>query len=443
MKPRNKLERTVVELSNQLPRVTEEQAKLANDKLFKSYGTRLKNRVYCLDCGHSWITQEGHLLAKIAGIVCPECCADLNMVDYNGHFHKSEYFSILTTSENFQIERVVYIQKKMKKKKIAEYFFSEVMQHWITSEGKRITISKEANSLYNYCDNWKHYTPMEPRTSSQHQEYRKQIHTSFIHPKKQILPILKRNGFKGFFHGVLPQKLFVSLLISPISETLLKTKQIELFKESCHRKFEGVLLTAIKTVLRNNYIVKDFSIWKDYVDLLVYFSRDLHNAKYVCPEDLHKEHDRYVKKKRIITRKKKVQELREQIELSQQQYDIDKGKFFGLSFTKENITISVLERVIDFMDEADYHRHCLFENRYYKKQDSLIFSAKVNNIPTETIEVSLKEMKIKQSRGLQNKASKFNKQIIELMNSNMNQIAMIVQDSKKKVKNRKYDKSIF
>jgi hypothetical protein len=49
--------------------------------------------------------------------------------------------------------------------------------------------------------------------------------------------------------------------------------------------------------MRNGYKVDDASIWRDYLNLLDFFGKDIHSAKYVCPADLKTEHDRYVKKK--------------------------------------------------------------------------------------------------------------------------------------------------
>ncbi|WP_211253759.1 PcfJ domain-containing protein [Flavobacterium daejeonense] len=46
------------------------------------------------------------------------------------------------------------------------------------------------------------------------------------------------------------------------------------------------------------------------------------------------------------------------------------------------------------MEEGDALNNYLFTNEYFKKKDSLIFSARIDNTPIETIEVSFSKMKI-------------------------------------------------
>lgn len=57
-----------------------------------------------------------------------------------------------------------------------------------------------------------------------------------------------------------------------------------------------------------------------------------------------------------------------------------------------------------------------------KKADSLILSAKINGKPVETVEVSLTSFQVVQSRGLNNLATEYNRDIVNLVNSNMNLI---------------------
>lgn len=48
---------------------------------------------------------------------------------------------------------------------------------------------------------------------------------------------------------------------------------------------------------RNHYIIKDASLWEDYMSLLAYFGKDLRNAHYVCPKNLKVAHDRLLARK--------------------------------------------------------------------------------------------------------------------------------------------------
>ena len=123
----------------------------------------------------------------------------------------------------------------------------------------------------------------------------------------------------------------------------------------------------------------------------------------------------------------KFEELRTKIELSQVVFEEDKAHFFGLFFQEDNIQIKVIDSVQGFLEEGDIHNHCVFNNEYYKEKNSLILSALVNNEPTETIEIDLQSLKIKQARGKGNKATPHHKKIIEIVNKNMFQIQKIAQ----------------
>jgi hypothetical protein len=52
----------------------------------------------------------------------------------------------------------------------------------------------------------------------------------------------------------------------------------------------------------------------------------------------------------------------------------------------------------------------------------LILSAQVNGEPVETVRVSLRDFKVKESRGFENKESKYNTDIIQLISENMDQL---------------------
>ncbi|MNY31215.1 hypothetical protein D3C86_1653680 [compost metagenome] len=74
------------------------------------------------------------------------------------------------------------------------------------------------------------------------------------------------------------------------------------------------------------------------------------------------------------------------------------------------------------MEVGDNLKHCVFTNEYFKKIDSLLFSAKIDDKVVETIEVSLSKMEIAQCRGMKNNKSPHHTIIIELMKKNLYQI---------------------
>lgn len=62
--------------------------------------------------------------------------------------------------------------------------------------------------------------------------------------------------------------------------------------------------------------------------------------------------------------------------------------------------------------------HCVYSNEYYLKPNSLILSATIDGKRVETIEVSLKTLKVLQSRGVCNMNTEYHDRIIELVNKN-------------------------
>lgn len=170
---------------------------------------------------------------------------------------------------------------------------------------------------------------------------------------------------------------------------------------------------SIKICIRNNYKIKDATLWCDYIDLLRFFSKDLYNAQYVCPQDLKAEHDRYVIKK---AKTDTLLVIEKQLE-REAEYRQAKEKFFGLFFSDGLISIRVLESVEAIVAEGRAMHHCV--SSYHSKEDSLILSACIDGEKIETIEVSLSQLRVIQSRGLCNKNTKYHDRIVNLVNQNI------------------------
>src|SRR5690606_10309383 len=181
--------------------------------------------------------------------------------------------------------------------------------------------------------------------------------------------------------------------------------------------------------LRNNYYITDGGIYLDYLQLLSFFNKDLRSPKYVCPSDLKKEHDRYVKKKQELDRKDKLKIQSKKIEKEQLEYEKARGVFFGIRLTDGDLEIKVLESVKEFLEQGDIHKHCVFANEYYKKKESLVLAAFKDGTPLETIELNLEKMEIVQSRGLHNNPSPFYTKIKQLVQNNLH----IIQNARSQI----------
>ena len=438
MIPKTHIEKQLTALSSSLAPIRPEVFTWAEQNIFLKWGVLSRSKFYCLQCTHVWKPSCASACTKFT--CCPACEGKLKMMPFNQvHFKEMEYFGVVDSCAGFQVVRMIISHKHMKKNFTPTYFHKEVMQHWINPKGEVRTLALSTNVFSSTLDAWKFYSPLEikPKDFSRNAKYF--INPYKVYPQMKVLPILKRNGFKSSVYDIAPHLLFSSLLSDPIAETLLKSRQLNLLqyylgvsRQNIRRNWQ-----AVKTAIRNGYKISDVSIWEDYLELLRYFKKDLSCAIYVCPENLSEAHDRLGQKKRELLRKKKLQDLRLEIEKAQKKYASDKKRFFGLVFTQKELSISVLENVKDFLQEGDDLRHCVFTNEYYQKKDSLILSAKIAEQSVETIEVSLSRMEIIQCRGLKNKPSRHHKQIISLLSKNLYQIKERLRKSKIKPVNKK------
>lgn len=385
--------------------------------------------MYCLECGHSWKPEHDRKWQ-----ICPECNAKLQKVyNYRTLYNYAAYMAVFTVCEGFQVVRMVWVSKRVKMNCKAEYFGKEVMQHWIDERGGHTTMALSVNGMSQAADAWVWHSEMKVKSSGCYKSnFRHNISPYKSFPKAQILPIFKRNGFEGDFHWISPLEFFVELLRSQYFETLLKSKQSSLLRFVADRGGIYRLWPSIKICIRNNYIIKDAKIWADYIDLLEYFKKDIRNAHFICPKNLQAEHDLLMNKKRKIQQKEKDMSDREKAiqriekaKLEKENYIVQKQKFFDLLFAEDKIKIEPLKSVDEFMKEGDELQHCVYTNAYYNLPVSLIMSARINNNPIETIEISLEKMDVVQCRGKLNKNSEHHDQIISLVRKNMSKIQKV------------------
>lgn len=413
MKPKNKYQARVLALSKKLSPLTDTQIKWGYDKCFKHIGRRTKKGVItCLECGCSHTDKTTRKHCK-----CPNCSTRLTIEDTRrSRFSDYQYLCVVSACEDFQVIRFVYIRYNAKAGEKAHYFHSEVIQLWIDPNGKHTTIAR-LRPLSCFTDTWNFGSNLEIRPNK---AFYNAIPTA-TYPRMKLIPEIKRSGFSGDFYQLTPLDLFHYILTENKAETLLKAGEIKLLRFFAYHSSRNIAdyWASIRICIRNAYKIADVSLWRDYIDLLHFFGKDLHNAKYVCPKNLNSEHDAYMKKKRAYIEKEQREEAkRKALENEAVFYEL-KSKFFGIQFTDGMIHIRVLESVQEIMSEGDAMHHCLFTNDYHLKPDSLILSACIDGIRVETVEISLSKLQVIQSRGVCNKNTEHHDRIIELIKRNI------------------------
>ena len=146
--------------------------------------------------------------------------------------------------------------------------------------------------------------------------------------------------------------------------------------------------------------------------------KDTHSPKYVCPTNLYREHNRRQNELRKRREKEEIEKKRKKAMEDEERFHELKSKFFGVCFTDGTIQVHVLESVQEYLEEGTAMHHCVFSNKYYLKENSLILSATIEGKRIETIEVNLDTLKVVQSRGVCNQNTEYHDQIVNLVNAN-------------------------
>lgn len=434
MKPSNKLQVRVFALSQTMPRISEEHKQWAFKNMFDKIAYRTKTKTGCLECGHVWATEQ-----KGKVCVCPKCCMKLTIKDTlkKKLFQSSRCMSILTVSDEFQVVRFYEAWAQHRVGEAARYAGWEICQQFINPETDKMTI------VGRYCAgfNGGMSGDMEIRkTTDQWGNEKFNYFSENMYPVMTVQPLYARNGLSKPVDNVHPYSLLRKITADNRCETLLKANQLGLLALATSGNKSHKISTywkSLKICIRNNYKVKDASSYLDYLDLLAYFEKDLHNAHYVCPANFNKAHHRYVAKKKKVddqnqrdrnvraaerARLKEIEDVAKLI-TDTENYVLDKAPYIGLEITQGDMIISVLRDVAEFKACGEVlGTNCIYTSKYYNREEALCFVTRVSGVITEVTEVSLNNFKIQQSRGHNNHATKFNKEIIELINKNMRHV---------------------
>ena len=432
MKPKTKLQKEVARLSATLSPISDAQLEWAYKHCFEHIAYRTKNgTMTCSDCGHVWHSKST-LADTLCGCRCPICGAELKVQETRRRtLNQTRYFSVITTCKGFQVIRVSQVKYVSRKGEPMQFYCHEVVQRWISSNGKVTDMALLRGFPFYYCDVWALDSDMEVRPHNS--LYDEVVAWGDVYPRMSILPQLKRNGFKGDFHGVSPVRLFKALLSDQRIETLMKAGEIEEMKYFLSNRTTADNLWASYLIAkRHHYQINNIGMWCDYLMMLKNLDKDIRNPKNICPQDFIEAHDRVnrlidAKREKARAERERQYEIerreREQQRLLKEKENEDtfialKSKFFGLVITDNELTIKVLESIDEYYEEGRMQDICVFGAGYYRKEDTLILSARIGDEIIETVEVDLKTLKVVQCHGKYNKDTKYHNRIINLVNNN-------------------------
>ena len=419
MKPRNKKQQHIVELSGQLRPLTTPQTNWALNSTINHYGYRLKSGMCtCMKCGHEWLENRNGMC------LCPECGTQIEIKDTKERVIRDKsYFNVITTIEGYQVIRMFLMIVEMRKGMKAKPAFLEIGSYWIDCKGNTTVVGLQ-RTLGPYIDSFAFCSPFEIRRDN---EAFQRISDEWVYPRIKVTDTIKRNGFKGSCHHIHPVTLFQELLTNPKAETLMKSNDIELLRYLCARPAYKSDIdkywNTIKIAKRNGYDFKDVRMWFDYIKMLERMGRDLKSPSLIAPQDLKTAHDEYVEKVNRQRVKEQKEANRKKAEADQAKFEELKGRYIGLSMTDGTIRLHTLDSVAEYYDEGTKQHICVGSSGYYLKEDTLVFTATMGGRTIATVEISLKDFSIIQCRAFANGVCEYAEQIAGIINANKKLIA--------------------
>ena len=369
MKPRNKDERRVVELSATLPPIREKDVEWMN----RDYKRMYKGKGLC-------------------------------------------YYLILERCKEWQVIRYYYKRPRT---------LFEFAQIWINSE----CIIPMAKNRFMRVDAWVRDSDITIKDWFRRETEYKYSYLGGMDrigwsgaKVRSLLPALRQRGLKTSVHNVNPYRLCLGLMKNNRIETLLKVGQYRLMQYFCYREDEltDEVWHAIRIALRHGYHWDDkqeISDWLDMIRDLEFLGLDTRNPHYICPKYLAEAHLPWTAKARL---KRFLAEEREKIIAYEPTFKEQRERFFDMVLREGNITVQVIPTAMGIAEEGAHMCHCV--GGYYNRPNSLILSARVDGKRMETVEVGLKSYEVIQSRGVQNKKSSYHEEIVALVESHMKEI---------------------
>lgn len=432
---RKKILEKLLAMQKRLKPLTRAQRTWAHSHYTKRAILKRGGEIWCQCCGYIHHQLPGIIDIDLeCGGQCPECGAVLNLEQGRGTMFKERYYLTFTASlDGWLVFRTFLASRINIKGQPTRYGLDEIYQNWISPEGEENILSVPYSRTPWSGEKWDVSSPLDkPRKHngfySSYFAYNDMfdVRGNYFYPRLAVTPILKRNGWSKVFldSNVSPAEVCKALL-RPEMEMIAKTQRA-LFVHAVRHQIK-VPIHAVKICNRKGYCIEDPGVWLDYIENLRELGLDTHNAYYVCPDDLHAAHERMVARLRKIREREKREKRLAEIAGLEVDYLKTKGKFFGICFGNENIIVTVIQSVADIEAEGRAMRHCVFVNEYYKKDDSLILSAKdKDGNRLETIEVNTKTFQVIQSRGVCNQNTPHHNEIINLVNNNMYRIRQAI-----------------
>ena len=431
---RTKAQREVVELTATLPALDERDLRDARRGFARIYaGART---AWCSCCGSVW---ESNLWGKRKEHdVCPHCGARGKVVKSSNKRTSDEkyYVSFVRVVGDWQVIRTAICRRVVEKGDAENIYFSidEVFQRWMRPGTVDVIVGRGVHGLCGYCDVWNH----ESAWTIRKEHFRFELEGD-VCGRVELHPIVRRNGVKAIRRDIGVKDLLWHIMHDDRAEILAKGRQWEMLKHlmsPSKAREVGRWWKEIRVAMRNGYHIKDAGMWLDMVELLHKCGKDVRNPHYICPADLHLAHDaalmmdarrldRIAAQRADDEKDRKARKVLADAELAAR-YAEKVSKWLDVMIRGKGITIRPLQNIREFYEEGEAMHHCVFTCGYYKKDGILVLTARKAGVRLETIEVDTTKWRILQCRGRFNKESAHHKEILSLMEKNMNKLRQAI-----------------
>lgn len=469
---KNEFEAYVLSMSEEMGNLTIEQFAYIEASMKSIAYVNKKGEIRCMDCGHTWKSDHCDIDGTIE---CPVCHRKLKIswtekksIDTMSFINISQAWG-----DHWQVVRYFVANHWTYKGRFPEKSVDEVMQVWISDEGKVVYIARDLAMFPNTQRNpfiLSRAMKVKHPGNRNGYYYGFDIRTIRCDTLKifSVAKFLKYYGIQknaNRQNGAFYLDVLFQLVQEPLAEVLYKGKQYALLRTLYNKDFYekdksyAERIASLKIALRHHYFEKvDFvekhrgagwdrrplySDWIDSVENLIKLGMDNRSPHYVCPENFAQMHDALVRRLTNLRQAEREQENTHRLlsdEEMKKEYIKQRKDFFGIELKSEDFTIRVLPSVEDFEKEGEEMHHCVFANEYFnvnKNPNTLILSARKGNDwyhpdeIIETIEVSLSSYSIIQSRGHCNQNTEYHNRIMALVLFHMDEIKAINEERKK------------
>ena len=413
MKPRNKFEKAVAASNGKPTALSPQAVEWAVRNVIVHIAFRTSgHKCTCGDCG-----QKFDYKGKGKFVHCPHCRHRMKVADtLKRRMTEKAYFSTIERVDGFQVQRVFLLDAVTRKGKKLKTWQMEVCRLWLDNKGKTAVTSR-TRTLGHYADSFNWMSDIELRNMT---NVHWVISDTYVYPHYSTMKELRRNGMRGRLPDCHPTRLAQTLLSDSRIETMMKAKDykaVEYFighKDNLDRCWQ-----SYKIARRHRYEPDDYELWCDMVILLEMCGRDIRSDRYICPTDLKAEHDKWFAKVTRMEEKRRMEEQMERAKAREADFYREKSRYFGIAISDNDIEISVLDSIEAFRAEGEKLHHCVFKCEYYAKKDSIILSAHdLSGTRIETVEFSIKQGEVVQSRGMYNSDTEYHDRIVGLVNAN-------------------------